>query len=36
MDINDLVNVVNDRDGWRKYVSKSSALIPPTISESRY
>ena len=28
MDINDLVNVVNDRDGWRKCVSKSSVLNP--------
>ena len=29
MDIIDLVNVVHDRDGWRKSVSKSSVLIPP-------
>ena len=29
MDIKDLVNCVHDRDGWRKYVSKSSVLIPP-------
>ena len=34
MDIKDLVNVVHDRDGWRKCVSESSVLIPPMISES--
>ena len=35
MDINDLINVVHYQDGWIKCVSKSSELIPNTISESR-
>ena len=35
MGINDLINVVHYRDGWRKCVSKSSVLISPTISKSR-
>ena len=34
MDTKDLVNVHN-REEWRKCVSKSSVLIPSTLSESR-